>query len=75
MKIGDRVRIVGSPPELPDDDLGTGTLFQRCLGGIFRIAGFNEYGMIELQVGEVLGQPSYMQTIWIEPEYVEIIRP
>jgi hypothetical protein len=39
MKIGDRVRIIGIPPNLHDDDeLRTPEVFQRCLGRIFVIA-------------------------------------
>lgn len=75
MTVGDKIRIVEIPPVLPDDDLGTRTLFERCLGRVFEIVGFNEHGMVELQVGEVLNQPSYRQTIWIEPEFVVIVRP
>lgn len=71
MKIGDTVRIIGIPKNLPDDDLGTRTLFERCLNRAFPIAGFNEYGMIELQVGAAVGEPSWKQTIWIEPEFLE----
>jgi hypothetical protein len=39
MKIGDRVRIIGIPPNLPDDEkFKTPEVFQRCLGRTFAIA-------------------------------------
>ena len=65
MKIGDLVVVTGVPSALPDG-MGTRELFEKCLGRTFAIAGF-ENGLVELQVGEVLGEPSYMHSIWIEP--------
>lgn len=72
MKIGDQVRITKIPRELPDDDLGTRQLFELCLGRVFPIVGF-QGELVELDVGEVLGQPDYMHAIWIEREFVQII--
>ena len=65
MKIGDLVVITGIPSTLPDG-MGTRELFEKCLGRTFAIVGF-ENGLVELEVGEVLGEPSYMHSIWIEP--------
>ncbi|MDP1700352.1 MAG: hypothetical protein Q8L53_05230 [Aestuariivirga sp.] len=73
MKIGDRVRIIKVPAGLrDDDDLRTRTLFDLCLGRIFPIAGI-EANRIELHVGEVLGAPAYIHSIYIEPENVEAV--
>ena len=68
MKIGDLVVVTGVPSALPDG-MGTRELFEKCLGRTFPIAGF-ENGLVELQVGEVLGEPSYMHSIWIEPRHL-----
>ena len=65
MKIGDLVVITGIPSTLPDG-MGTRELFEKCLGRTFAIVGF-ENVFVELEVGEVLGEPSYMHSIWIEP--------
>jgi hypothetical protein len=70
MKIGDLVVITGVPSALPDG-MGTRELFEKCLGRTFPIAGF-ENGLVELQVGEVLGEPSYMHSIWIEPSHLAL---
>ena len=79
MKIGDRVRVVGIPANLPHDDkFKTPEVFQRCFGRIFagadilRFEGL-DHPMIGLDVGEVLGKEPYMETIWIEPEYLESV--
>jgi len=75
MKIGDNVRVVKVPPVLPDGDLGgvkTRTLFGLCVGRVFPIVGF--YGdLLELEVGELVGEPPCMQSIFIEAEFVELV--
>lgn len=68
MKIGDLVVITGVPSALPHG-MGTRELFEKCLGRTFAIVGF-ENGLVELEVGEVLGEPSYMHSIWIEPYHL-----
>ena len=68
MNIGDLVVITGIPSTLPDG-MGTRELFAKCLGRTFAIAGFDN-GLVELQVGEVLGERSYMHSIWIEPYHL-----
>jgi hypothetical protein len=72
MKIGDCVEIVAVPASLPSG-MGTQELFEACAGCIFPIAGIDN-GLLELHVGEVLGEESYMHSIWIEPGYV-VLRP
>jgi hypothetical protein len=48
------------------------TVFTKCLGEIFTVEGF-QHDWIELNVGRALRRPSYMETIWIEPKYVEVM--
>jgi hypothetical protein len=64
MRTGDRVEVIAVPADLPDG-MGTKALFEACLGRVFPIAGF-EGELVELQVGEVVGESSYMHSIWIE---------
>ncbi len=72
--IGDKVRVIKVPPVLPpDDELNTRSLFEACVGQVFPIVGINGAGWLELGVVEVLGKDSYMASIWIEPEFVEIV--
>jgi hypothetical protein len=83
MKPGDRVKVVGIPPGLrDDDDLMTRTLFEKCLGQIFTVIGVDPveglpYPLVELHVtisGDHAmdgGGESY-DTIWIEPEYLRL---
>ena len=70
LKIGDRVRLVGLPQNLPDsNDLPTNSTFEHCLGREFSVAGFNEIGWAELVIESLTG--SVGETIWVEPEYLE----
>lgn len=71
MKIGDQVRVVKIPNTLPDDELGTKSLFERCLNRTFSIVGLQDH-LLELEVGAVAGEPGYMHSIWIEREFVEV---
>ena len=75
LKVGDRVRVLQVPPVLPKDDdrLKTESLFALCVGRVFPIVGFNDAGWLELEVGEVWDKVPCMDTIWIEPEFVEIV--
>jgi hypothetical protein len=81
MKVGDRVKVIGVPPGVrdPKDDkeLATRSLCEKCLGEVFKIQGLENveglsYPLIKLDVGHVLGKQSWQETIWIEPEFVEL---
>jgi hypothetical protein len=43
----------------------TKAIFRRCLGRVFLVSGFDK-GLIELEVGAVLGEFSAAQSIWVE---------
>ena len=73
MKIGDRVEVVSVPGSLPSG-MGTQALFEACVGRVFPIAGIDDNGLLELNVGEVVGEESYIHTIWIEADCV-LLRP
>ena len=77
MKIGDKVRLIGIPPDLHDDEkLQTRSLFQKCLGRTFTVAGLETveglpYQLVQLDVGHILGKAPYLETIWVEPDYLQ----
>ena len=85
MKAGDMVRLIGIPPDVhnsadPDDGLQTRTLFEKGLGKVFRIEELEHPEAIErplarLDVGHVLGKEPYLDTIWVESEYLEVVDP
>jgi hypothetical protein len=72
VKIGDKVRVVTIPSRLPDGEMNTRSLFELCVGRAFPIVGF-QGNLVELEVGEVLGKEPCMDSIWIEPEHIEVI--
>lgn len=72
MNIGSKVRVTGIPDGLEDyPDLPTKSTFNKCVGREFVIAGFNEVGMAELDISSV--NDSIGETIWIEPEFLQLI--
>ena len=73
MNIGDRVRVVTIPSELPENEIRTRSVFELCIGQVFPVVGL-QGNLLELHVGDVLGKPAYMDSIWIEPEHVEVVR-
>ncbi len=74
-KIGDTVRLLGIPPDLPagDESLPTAAGFKRCVGRQFVIAGFNEIGWAEIDVEEVTGNRG--ENIWVETEFLQLTEP
>ena len=78
MKIGDKVKLIGIPPDLHDDEkLQTRALFEKCLGETFAVAGLETveglpYQLVQLDVGQMLGRDPYLVTIWVEPEYLQL---
>jgi len=78
VKVGDTVRLIGIPPGLSDDDeLQTRSLFEKCLGKSFRIVDLEtveglSYKLVKVNVGHMLGESDYLDSIWVEPEYLEI---
>jgi len=77
MKIGDRVKLIGIPPNLHDEeDLPTRTVFERCLGHTFAIEDLESveglpYQLVKLKVGRLSGVPGE-HVIWVEPEYLQL---
>jgi prephenate dehydrogenase len=75
LKQGDRVRVVRVPDAVQDTErFKTRTTLERCIGQVFYIIGFNEYGLIQIDVGGVVGKPAHMESIWIEPECVDPVQ-
>jgi hypothetical protein len=81
MKAGDTVKLIGIPADVRDDGvLQTRTLFEKCLGQSFVVAEMESieglaYQLAKLDVGHILGEESFMHTIWVEPEYLQVESP
>jgi hypothetical protein len=78
MKAGDTVRLIAIPPDVKDDkELQTRALFEKCLGKAFAIVALEavdglSHPMVRLDAGNVLGGPAYLETIWVEPKYLQL---
>lgn len=68
--VGLAVRVVRLP-NLDSDAPDTRDLFQACLNRTFPVVGIDR-GFIELEVGDVLGEPAWMHSIYLEPECLEV---
>jgi len=81
MKAGNTVKLIGIPPDVRDDGvLQTRTLFEKCLGQSFVVVEMESieglpYPLAKLDVGHILGKESFMQTIWVEPKYLQVESP
>jgi len=73
MKPGDLVRVVALSPAIPDIPESK-LVFERSIGHTFPIIDIAEDGLVELEVGEVMGVSAYMHSIWIEPECLEVVQ-
>jgi hypothetical protein len=79
--VGDRIRVTGIPPDVrnykenpaDEEELKTKAVFERCLGRTFRIEAFDE-DRVELLVGRVMGRPRYEHSIWLEPQFIELVK-
>lgn len=74
MKTGDRVRLTTIPDDVTDGpEFKTRTLMKACVGAVFAVTDVIE-GRLALDVGEILGKEPYLETIYVEPEFVELVR-
>ncbi len=73
ISVGAVVKVIGIPglDSMPEE---TRSVFKAALGREFRVAGHGRYGHLELELGPGLdAQFGGMNTIWIEPELVEVV--
>jgi hypothetical protein len=74
-KVGEQVKLTRIPPQVERDRPGfpeTFALFEKAIGRVFQIRGFDEYGHIELWLREDGSEDDrgVAHTIWVEPEYM-----
>jgi hypothetical protein len=75
LKIGDKIRFTGIPPDVladryDEEELKTRTVFERSLGRVFPVASLDD-NRVELLVGKVMGRPAYEHNIYLDPDFVE----
>ncbi|HJT13453.1 MAG TPA: hypothetical protein VJ790_12620 [Dongiaceae bacterium] len=78
MKPGDLVRVVALSPAIPDNPESK-LVFERSVGHTFPIVDITADGLVELDVGDILGESTDPElvashTIWIEPECLELVQ-
>jgi hypothetical protein len=68
MIVGDRVRLIGIPPDV--EDLPTKLTFQKCLGHEFTVTAINKIGYAELQIESITGTSD--DKIYVSPRFLKI---
>jgi hypothetical protein len=68
MKPRDLVRVIKVPIGVPEDSR---RIFELCLGKCFPIEGIED-GRVELLVGQVVGEPDHMHSIYLFPDEIEV---
>lgn len=72
--VGAVVKVIGIPElcSMPEE---TRAAFKAAVGREFRVVGHGRYGHLELELGPDLDTQlgAFMNTIWIEPEFVEVV--
>jgi hypothetical protein len=73
---GDSVLVLSVPPPIKTMPLETRRAFKLSVGHRFKVRGIDEAGLLELMVGRVVDKAvgGFMNTIWIEPEFVKVVR-
>src|SRR4029077_7941376 len=74
LKVCDKIRVIGIHPKVVDtEEFKTRTILETCVGRTFQIKGFQK-DWAEIHVGRFVGRRSWEETIWIEPEYMELVK-
>jgi hypothetical protein len=71
IEIGDWVRLVKIPPGLATMPRATQAVFRKALGKTFKVEGFNNVGLAELDLTRKVAK---FNTIWVEPDCLQISR-
>jgi hypothetical protein len=78
VKVGDKVKLVGIPPDIRDRErMQTHTPFEKCLGRVFKVTELErveglQYPLARLEVGHAVGK-KHSEVIWVELEFLKII--
>ena len=67
IEVGDWVRVVQVPPGVAEAPRETRSVFRRAVGKTFRVEGFNDYGLAELNLSKKVAKG---HIIWVEPTYL-----
>ena len=74
-RVGDSVLVRAAPEAVAKWPAETRRAFRRAVGHQFKVRSKNDLGWLELYVGQVVsGGPAYLESIWIEPRLVRIVK-
>lgn len=73
VKPGDRARLIRMP-DIVNSELKK--IFEKCVGHVFPVGdvlSIEGVTLIDLEIGELFGRKSYMESIYVEYDCVEVI--
>lgn len=70
IETGDCARLIKIPDDILDGDLRK--IFEQCLGHVFPVGHVSDT-LIDLEIGERFGRKSYMESIYVEHDCIEIV--
>ena len=73
-RVGDSVVVEAVPPDVNRTPSLARRVFRRAVGHQFKVRGRNRIGWLELHVRRAGNERSYKHFIWIDPEYVRVVR-
>ena len=74
-RVGDSVLVRAVPDEAAKLPVASRRAFRLAVGHQFKVRSKNRVGWLELYVGRVVnGGPAYLESIWIEPKLVKVVR-
>jgi hypothetical protein len=73
MEVGQKVRVVKVSDVVSDEDgFDTKKKLTQCVGKVFVVT-MLQGGLLGIDVGALSGKPSYLETIFIEKNCVEVV--
>ena len=70
VKSGDRVRLIKIPDDIVDNELKK--IFEQCVGHVFPVGDVTD-SLVDLEIGELFDRESYMESIYVEHDCIEVI--
>lgn len=70
VRAGDRALLIKIPDDIIDTNLIK--LFEQCVGHVFPVGDVTNI-LIDLEIGELFGRKSYMESIYVEPDCIEVV--
>jgi hypothetical protein len=73
LQIEHKIRVTGIPNVGDTGEFKTRTILEQCVGRVFPIRSLQK-DWVELHLGRFVGKRSWEESIWVESEFVELVK-